>query len=113
MRSICTTKKKRRLMQVEWKRCDIFNKDNFNHEFYTTHNLWEEASLPSPIVCFVFFAGTTSKCHFSLGLPSGSPKTRTFVVQKLWMFISFSNQVYFENARVISYRPEKDLFNGV
>ncbi len=29
--------------------------------------------------------------------PNGSFKTRIFVVLKLCMFISFSNQVYFEN----------------
>jgi hypothetical protein len=27
------------------------------------------------------------------------------------MFISFSNQVYFENSREISYSPQKNLFN--
>jgi hypothetical protein len=57
--------------------------------------------------------GTTSKCHFSLGLPSGSPKTRTIVVSKLWLLISFSNQVCFENARAISYSPQKDLFKVI
>jgi hypothetical protein len=40
--------------------------------------------------------GTTSKCHFSPGLPSGSPKIETFVVPKLWTFIYFSNQICFQ-----------------
>ncbi len=43
--------------------------------------------------------GITSKCHFSPWLPSGSPKTGTLVVPKLWMLISFSNQVYFDRVK--------------
>ncbi len=54
--------------------------------------------------------GTTSKCHFSLGLPSGGPKIGTFAIPELWMFISFSNQVYFENLRAIFYNPQKIYF---
>jgi hypothetical protein len=46
-------------------------------------------------------------------LPSGSPKTGTFVILKLWTFISSSNQIFFEHEKVISYIPQKDLFNGV
>jgi len=34
-------------MQVEWKQCDRFIKDNFKHKLYTTHNLWEEVPFPS------------------------------------------------------------------
>jgi hypothetical protein len=34
-------------MQVECKWCDKFNKDNLKQKFYTAHNLWEEAPLPS------------------------------------------------------------------
>jgi len=34
-------------MQVEWKWCDEFNKDNLKHKLYTAHNLWEEAPFPS------------------------------------------------------------------
>jgi hypothetical protein len=83
-------------MQVERKWCDGFSKDNFKHKFYMTRNLWEEAPLPSSYYTLCLFAGTTSKCHFFLGLPSGlpngSPKTKTLVVPKLWPFIFFSNQ---------------------
>jgi hypothetical protein len=50
---------------------------------------------------------------FFLGIPSGSPKIGTLVVPKLWLFIYFSNQVCFENAREISYSPQKDLSNNV
>jgi hypothetical protein len=46
--------------------------------------------------------------------PKWGPKIGTFVVPKLWMFISFSNQVFiFGNIRIISNIPQKDLFNGV
>jgi hypothetical protein len=34
-------------------------------------------------------------------------------VLELWTFVSFSNQIYFENSRVISYSPQKDISNGV
>ncbi len=36
-----------------------------------------------------------------------------FIVPKIWKLISFSNQVYFANARATSYSPQKDLSNGV
>jgi hypothetical protein len=35
------------------------------------------------------------------------------VFLKLWMFISSSNQTCLEHAKVISYNPQKDLYNGV
>jgi hypothetical protein len=44
MKSICTTKKRRRLVQVEWTWCNKLSKDNFKHKLCTTHNLWEEAT---------------------------------------------------------------------
>jgi hypothetical protein len=47
MKSICTTKEKGRLMQIEWKWCDKFNENNFKHKIYTARNLWEEALFPS------------------------------------------------------------------
>jgi hypothetical protein len=34
-------------MQVEWKWCGGFSKNNLKHKLYTTHNLQEEAPLPS------------------------------------------------------------------
>jgi hypothetical protein len=57
--------------------------------------------------------GTTCKCHFSPKLPLGSPKIGTLVVSKLWTIIFLSNQVFFENARAISYIPQKDLSNNI
>jgi hypothetical protein len=47
MKSTCTTKKRGRLMQIESKWCSGLSKDKFKHKLYTTHNLWEEAPLPS------------------------------------------------------------------
>jgi hypothetical protein len=47
MRSTYITKKKRRLVQVEWKCDNGLSKDNFKHKLYLAHNLWEEAPLPS------------------------------------------------------------------
>jgi hypothetical protein len=34
-------------MEVEWKWCGGFSKNNFKHKLYTTHNLWEGAPLSS------------------------------------------------------------------
>ncbi len=107
MRSTCTTKKRRQLVQVEWKWCNGVSRDNLKHKLYKTCNLWKEAPLPSLYKIMCFFARTISKCHFPSKLPSGSPKTRTFFVPKLWMLISFSNQVYFGNARAISLALKK------
>jgi hypothetical protein len=47
MKLICTTKKKRQLVEVEWKWCDGLNKDNLKHKFYTTYNLCGKPPLPS------------------------------------------------------------------
>ncbi len=52
-----------------------------------------------------FSTGTTSKCHFSPGLPGGSSKIGTLPIPKPWTFIFFSNKIYIENARAISYSP--------
>jgi hypothetical protein len=47
MKSTCTTKERRQLVQIEFKWCDELNRDNFKHKFYTAYNLWEEAPFPS------------------------------------------------------------------
>jgi len=47
MKSTYTIKKKRWLVQIKWKWCDGFNKDNLKHKLYTTRTLGEEAPLPS------------------------------------------------------------------
>jgi hypothetical protein len=57
--------------------------------------------------------GATLIWNFFPGLLSGNPKTKTFVVLKLWTFIFSSNQIYFEHVRATSYNPKENLFNGV
>ncbi len=94
-------------MQVEWKWCGGFNKDNFKHKLYMAHNLWEEAPLPSLYYTLCLSTRTT------FNTLNGSPKTKTFIVLEFWTFISFSNQVIFENARAIVYSLQKDISNGV
>ncbi len=107
MRSTCTTKKREQLVQIEWKWCDKVNRNNFKQKFYTTRNLWEDAPLPSLSYTLCLAMGTTFKCHFPLGPPSGSSKPANLYVAKFWTFIFLSNQVFFENARKISYNLKK------
>ncbi len=40
-------------------------------------------------------------------------KIGTLVVSKLWMSISFSNQICLEHVRALSYSPQKNIFKGV
>jgi len=42
-----TIKKRKRLVQVEWKWCDGLNWGNLKHKLHTACNLWQEAPLPS------------------------------------------------------------------
>ncbi len=96
MGSTYICKKRKRLVQIEWKWYGELSKDNLKHKLYTAHNLWEEAPLPSLWYIMCLSAGTTSKCHFSSRLPNRSLKTRILVVSQLWMFTSFSNQVFYK-----------------
>jgi hypothetical protein len=45
--------------------------------------------------------------------PNESPKFKTFIVSKFWMFIYSSNQTCLEHARGISYSPQKNISNGI
>ncbi len=100
-------------MQVEWKWCNGLIGTTLSISF-TQPTTYERRhhSPPYNILCDLS-TGTISKCHFSSGLPSGSPKIGTLVVPKLWRFVSFSNQVCYENAGAIFYIPQKDLSNDV
>ncbi len=109
IKSTCTTKKRERLVQVEHKWCDGFSKDKFKHKLYTAHNLWEEAPLCSLQYILKLFTGTTSKWHFFLRFSSASPNFGTFVVLKLWMLISFSNQFVW-NKQVHYFITLKKIF---
>jgi len=78
---------KRQVMQIEWKWYNEFNRDNLKHKFYTTCNFWEEAPFPFLYYILCLSMGTTSKCRFSLRLPSGSPKTLVIhIIFKLRFF---------------------------
>jgi hypothetical protein len=57
--------------------------------------------------------GATSKWDFFSRFPNGSPKIESLVVSRLWMFISSSNDAFFEHATAISYILQKYLSNGV
>jgi hypothetical protein len=37
------TKKRGQLVQVEWKWCVGFSRDNLKHKLHTTRNFWDEA----------------------------------------------------------------------
>jgi hypothetical protein len=91
-------------MQVKWKWCGRFNRDNLKHKLYTARNLWKEAPLSSPIIYFVPFCEDYIQMSLFLG---------TFIVPKFWMLISLSNQAYFESERIIYYNPRKYLSNGL
>jgi hypothetical protein len=67
------------------------------------YNLCEEAPFPSLQYTLCLSTGTTSKCHFSLGFPSASPKIKTLVVH---IFIKSS---LFENAKAIFYTFKKKI----
>jgi hypothetical protein len=75
-------------MQVKWKWCDKLSMDNLKHKLYTTCNLWKEAPIPSLQYILCLSMGTTSKCHFSLGILSGNPQIGTFGVLKLGLYLS-------------------------
>ncbi len=67
------------------------------------------STIPLPIIYFVPFCADHIQMSLFLGTPSGSPKTRTFVISNLWMLISFSNQVFFKSVRTIFYSLWKYL----
>jgi len=99
MMSTCTTKKRRRLMQVEWKWCDEFSRDNFKHKFYTTHNHWAEAPLPLYSILYAFLR----RLHPNVTFPWDSccPKTLDVHIFFKWNF--------FENVREYFISLEKIL----
>jgi hypothetical protein len=66
-------------------------------------------AIPLPIVYFV----PLYKDYIQMSLFLKNPKIGILVVPKLWMLISLSNQIYFENSREIYYSPQKYLSNNV
>jgi hypothetical protein len=55
MKSTYTTKKRKRLVQIEWKCCDGFSKDNLKHKLYMAHK--QRNIIPLPIIYSVPFHG--------------------------------------------------------
>ncbi len=100
-------------MRVEWKWCGGLNRDNLKDKFYTIHNLWEEAPLPSLIVYSVPFHGDYIQMPLFPWTRKWESQIETFVVSKFWSFIFFSNQVCCENVKAIFYSPQKDHSNDV
>jgi len=80
MLSTCTTKKKRRLVQVEWKWCGGLSKDNFKHKASHGPQPLGGGTTPFPIVYFVPFHADYIQMSLFFG---------TLVVPKFWMFIFF------------------------
>jgi len=106
MRSTYVTTKRKQLMQVELSGVANLVGITSNTSF-PQPSTFGGGTTPLPIIYFVLLYGDYI-CHFSPGLPSGS-----LVVPKLWTFISFSNHIYFENTRAMSYNPQKYLSNDV
>jgi hypothetical protein len=100
-------------MQVEWKWCGGLNIDNLKDKLYTTHNLWEEAPLPSLIVYSVPLHGDYIQMSLFPWTCKWESQIKTIVVSKLRLFVFFSNQVCCENVKAISYSLQKDHSNDV
>jgi hypothetical protein len=66
-------------------------------------------TIPFLIIYLGVSAGATYKWHFFPRLLGGGPKTRTFIVPKLWLFISSSNQTYLDHVNELFYSPEKNI----
>jgi hypothetical protein len=76
------------LMQVEWKWCSEFSKENFEHKLYMTCNLWEEAPFPSLLYSMPFHEN-----YIQMSLFSETPKWCNHWVHPLHFppFVSVSN----------------------
>jgi hypothetical protein len=68
MKSTCTSKKRGRLLQIEWKCCGGLSKNNFKHKFYMACNLWEEALLPP----YGIFCAYPQGLHLNVTFPQNS-----------------------------------------
>jgi len=106
MRSTYVTTKRKQLMQVELKWCSKLSKDNLKHKLSTTFNLWRRHHPPS----YNIFCASLWGLHLSL-FP-GTPKWEFCCPKTLDIHI-FSNHIYFENTRAMSYNPQKYLSNDV
>jgi hypothetical protein len=57
--------------------------------------------------------GDYIQMSLSPGFPNASPKIATLLVSKLWTLIYFSNKIFLENEKEISYSSQKYLSNDV
>ncbi len=64
MRSTRTTKKRKQLVQVEWKWWGEFSMDNLKHKLYMARTLWEKAPLPFPTIHYVPLHGNYIQMSF-------------------------------------------------
>ncbi len=96
MKSTYTIKNKCQLMRIKWKWCGKFSK----HKLYTAPQPLGGSTTPFLIIYFMPLCGD----YVQMSL---FPKIGTFIILKLWMLISFSNQVCFENAKEIYYILKK------
>jgi hypothetical protein len=70
-------------------------------------------TIPFPIVYFMLLHKDYIQMSFFPGISKWESQNWILVIPKLWMFISFSNQVSFENSRALSYSPQKCLSYGL
>jgi hypothetical protein len=113
MKSTCTTKERRRLVQVKHKWCDELNKDNFKHKLYMAHNLWKKAPPPSLIIYFM----TLHKGYIQMVIFPNTSEWESqnwdFYCFEFWTVRSSSNQAFMEHAKAIYYNLQKHLSSNV
>jgi hypothetical protein len=78
MMSTYTTKKKKQLVEIRWKWCDWFSKDNLKHKFHTTPN----HSPPYAILC-AFLWGLHPNVTFPRDSQVGVPKLGILLSQNV------------------------------
>jgi len=69
-------------MQIEWKWCGGFNRDNLKDKLYITRNLWEKAPFPSLIVYLVPLHGDYIQMSLFPWTRKWEPQTETFCCLK-------------------------------
>jgi len=91
MRSTYITKKRRRLMQVEWKWCNRLSWDNFRHKLYMARTFGSRHHSPPYSILCASLWGLHPNVTFPI-LPNGSPKIEILVVPRFWTFILTHSQ---------------------
>jgi hypothetical protein len=111
-------------MQVEWKWCDGFSRDNLKHKLYTIHNLWKEAPLPSYNILCVSPNGLHSNVTFPLDSQMSQNFGRSYL-SKIMYVLKMQGQYLIELEKIflMVYKMPKldfiwplllrDLWSGV